>query len=184
MLPSRIMIEPCPYLPEADPSMDWRSMQSSKSISATQLYLTALTYGQVLWLKNLPARALLAIDRALLTDLSGNEPELKQWPLPYRVMAWMIAHYDDDAFVGNPRVHFQHLATRVRGDRKEQRKWRAWACWRIACLQRPWLPGDEKQGIQEPHQEEIEGGLKDYGIDGELDTWLSVIEEIEATKPA
>ena len=164
--------------------MDWRSMQSSKSISATQFYLTALTYGQVLWLNNLPARALLAIDRALLTDLSGNEPELKQWPLPYQAMAWMIAHYEDEAFVGNPRVHFQHLATRVRGNRQEQRKWRAWACWHLTRLQRPWLPGDEKQGIEEPRVNEIEEGLREHGISGEFEIWLSVIEDIEATKPA
>ena len=158
-------------------------MQESKSTSNSEFYLTALTYGQVLWLKNLPARALLAIDRALLTDLSREEEVLQIWPLPYRAMAWMIAHYDDEAFVGNPRVHFQHLATRVRGERHEQRKWRAWACWQIACLQRPWLPGDEKQEVEEPSREAIEDGLKAHGIIGESHVWKAAIAEIEATKP-
>ncbi|QXD23419.1 hypothetical protein F7C95_16030 [Opitutia bacterium ISCC 51] len=178
------MIEPCPYLPDADPSMDWRSMQESKSVSNAQFYRTALGYGQVLWLKNLPARALLAIDRALLTSLTGKEPEIQDWPLPYRAMAWMLAHYDDAAFVGNPRVHFQHLATRVRGDRHEQRKWRAWACCYLACLQRPLLPGDEKQGIEEPTRTDIEAGLEQYGIERELETWLEVVEAIEAANLA
>lgn len=173
------MIEPCPYLPEADPSMDWRSMHTSKSVSPIQFYMTALTYGQVLWLRHLPARALLAIDRALLTDLSGDEPELKLWPLPYRAMAWLIAHYNEDAFVGNPRVHFQHLATRVRGDRRQQRKWRAWACWYLSRLQRPWLPGDEKQGIDEPSRGDIESGIRNYGLSGEWKIWLRTVEEIE-----
>ena len=177
------MIEACPYLPDADPSMNWRSMQESKSTSNSEFYRTALTYGQVLWLQNLPARALLAIDRALLTHLIGNEEVLHDWPLPYQAMSWMIAHYDDDAFVGNPRVHFQHLATRVRGERYDQRKWRAWACWQLACLQRPWLPGDEKQGIEEPSRDDITTGLKTYGIPGELDTWIDVVEEIVAKKP-
>ena len=155
-------------------------MQASKSESPTQFYLTALTYAQVLWMKNLPARALLAIDRALLTDLKGTESELENWPLPYRTMAWMIEHYDDDRFVGNPRVHFQHLATRVRGNRKEQRKWRAWACWYLARLKRPWLPGDEKQGIEEPTRAAIEAGLRQHGIEKEITIWLKVVEEIEA----
>ena len=157
-------------------------MQASKSVSNISFYKTALTYGQVLWLKNLPARALLAIDRALLTDLKGNEAELHDAPLPYRAMAWMIAHYEDEAFVGNPRVHFQHLATRVRGDRHEQRMWRAWACWYLACQQRPWLPGDEKQGIQEPSRNEIATGLKNHGIVGELEIWETVVEEIESSR--
>ena len=153
-------------------------MNSSKSETAISFYFTALQYGQVLWLRNLPARALLAIDRALLTDLSGTEKELANWPLPYRAMAWIISHYDDDFFVGNPRVHFQHLATRVRGDRKEQRRWRAWACWYLARLARPQLPGDKKQGIEEPGVNDIALGLKNHGIQNELETWQSVVVEI------
>ena len=178
------MPQPCPYLPDADPSMDWRATQKSKSVSNITFYMTALTYGQLLWIKNLPARALLAIDRALLTDLKGNELELQKSPLPYQAMAWMIAHYDDDRFVGNPRVHFQHLATRVRGNRHEQRMWRAWACWYLACLQRPWLAGDEKQGIEEPSRKEIATGLKNHGINGELKIWETVVQKIEAARSA
>ena len=31
------------------------------------------------------------VDRALGADLSGNEPVLRAWPLPYAAMAWMVA---------------------------------------------------------------------------------------------
>ena len=130
-----------------------------------------MQYAQVLWLKGLPARAILAADRALLTNLSGHETELEKWPLPYQAMAWMLKHYDEDQFVGNPRVHFQHLASRVRGDRENQRKWRAWACWFLACNIRPNLPADEKQQLIAPTEEEIAEGLANYGIAGEQKLW-------------
>ena len=31
----------------------------------------------------------------------------------------------------NPRVHFQHLADRMNELRREQRRWRMWACWNL-----------------------------------------------------
>ena len=161
-------------MPESNPSMNWRSMRSAEGI---QFYMTALTYAQLLWEQNLPARALLAIDRALLTNLSGEEAELLIWPLPYRAMSWMVANYDEAAFVGNPRVHFQHLATRVKGDRKDQRKWRAWASWYIARQARPDLPRDAKQGINEPSFDNIRIGLVTHGISGEVEIWRGVVQE-------
>ena len=156
--------------------MNWRAMRSTKGI---HFYMTALTYAQLLWEQNLPARAVLAVDRALLTNLSGDEAELVTWPLPYRAMSWMVASYDEAAFVGNPRVHFQHLATRVKGERKDQRKWRAWASWYISRQARPDLPGDDKQGINEPSIENIRIGLETHGISGEVETWRSVVQERE-----
>lgn len=172
------MCEPCPYLPEADLSLDWRSLNKSKKQSSIRFYKSSLQYAQVLWLKGLPARAILAADRALLTKLSGHETELEKWPLPYQAMAWMLKHYDEDQFVGNPRVHFQHLASRVRGDRENQRKWRAWACWFLACNIRPNLPADEKQQLIEPTEEEIAEGLANYGIAGEQKLWQWVARDL------
>jgi len=170
------MLDPCPYLPESNASMNWRSMKSAEGV---QFYMTALAYSQLLWEQNLPARAILAVDRALLTNMSGNEPELVAWPLPYRAMSWMVANYDEAVFVGNPRVHFQHLATRVKGEREDQRRWRAWASWYLARQARPDLPGDSKQGIIEPSLENIEAGLEKFGISGELETWQSVVQARE-----
>ena len=94
-------------------------------------------------------------------------------------MSWMVANYDEAAFVGNPRVHFQHLATRVKGEREDQRRWRAWASWYLARQARPDLPGDSKQGIIEPSLENIEAGLENFGISGELETWQSVVQARE-----
>lgn len=169
------MISPCPHLPEADHSMDWRSLNSKKNVSGIELYLTALKYAQVLWMRNLPARAVLAIDRALLSELNGDEAELITWPLPYGAMSWVLENYDEDKFVGNPRIHFQHLATRVKGKRKAQRKWRAWASWFIARQARPHLPGDTLQAVEEPNAEQIGAGLRQHGLPGELENWEKVV---------
>lgn len=170
------MIQPCPYLPEPNPAMDWRALNAGRKAAGIRHYLTALQYAQVLWLRQLPARALLAIDRAILADLTGNEPELAQWPLPYRAMAWIIKYYKDDLFVGNPRVHFQHLATRVRGERREQRMWRAWACWYLVRQIRPDLIGDAKQGITEPDFTDIWKGLATFGIPDEQKIWECAVD--------
>lgn len=168
---------PCPHLPDADLTMNWQSLNAFKDTRDIEFYLTALKYAQVLWLRQLPARAMLALDRALLSDLRGHEPELKAWPLPYRAMAWMIEHYLEQSFVGNPRIHFQHLASRVKGKRIEQRRWRAWACWYLARQIRPDLPGDPYQGINEPKFSEIKTGLLNRGIKQEFITWESVVLE-------
>jgi hypothetical protein len=95
-------------------------------------YLTALTYGHYLWQRGLAARATLCLDRALGADLRGDEPVLREWPLPYAAMRWFLQHTPPDVFIGNPRVHFQHLADRMNEPRRDQRRWRAWACWGIA----------------------------------------------------
>lgn len=168
---------PCPYLPDADLAMNWQSLNAFKDTRDIEFYLTALKYAQVLWLRKLPARAMLAVDRALLSNLKGQEPELKAWPLPYRAIAWMIQNYLDEDFVGNPRIHFQHLASRVKGERIEQRRWRAWACWYLARQVRPDLPGDPFQGIDEPKFSEIKAGLLGQGIEQEFATWESVVLE-------
>ncbi len=171
---------PCPYLPEADSSMNWRALNQHRKSKGAPFYQTSLTYAQVLWQKNIPARALLAVDRALLTDLDANDPVLIKHPLPYKASAWIVKHYDKGAFVGNPRVHFQHLATRVREPRKNQRKWRAWACWALTKLVRPHLSGDAKQDIKEPDIKEIAAGLIQYGLPGEFKIWQSALEECKS----
>ncbi len=157
--------------------MNWQSLNAFKNIRNIEFYLTALKYAQVLWLRKLPARAMLAVDRALLSDLKGDELQLEAWPLPYQAMAWMIQNYLEEDFVGNPRVHFQHLASRVKGGRIEQKRWRAWACWYLARQVRPDLPGDPSQGIDEPTFSEIKAGLLNKGIQREFKTWESVVLE-------
>jgi hypothetical protein len=67
-----------------------------------------------------------------MADLGGDTAILKTWPPPYAVLVWILRNRPDDAFVGNPVRHFQHLATRVSGERKEIRAWRAWACFHLS----------------------------------------------------
>ena len=140
-------------------------------------YLTALTYGQYLWQRRLAARAILCLDRALGADLSGTEPELRDWPLPYAAMGWCLRHVPPELFIGNPRVHFQHLADRMNEPRRDQRRCRAWACWAIARLVRPDWPGDPKHRVVEPTSDHIATALASHGLPGEPELWQAAMKK-------
>ncbi len=149
----------------------WRNDQGG------EFYVTALAYGQFLWRKGLSARALLAVDRGLYADLSGDEAELQDWPLPYRAIGWLVANNPPGVFIGNPRVHYQHLADRVRGDRFEQKKWRAWAAWAVVRQVAPDYPADPKHDVVEPTFAEIENGLAEFGVSGEVEMWRAAAQQ-------
>jgi hypothetical protein len=168
---------PCPYLPPSLRKLSWRELNALRDDSGEKLYLLCLEYGQQLWLENLPARALLAVDRALYCEVSANSECLKSYPIPYAAIGWLISQ-PTDQFTGNARVHYQHLADRVRGDRAEQKKWRAWATWAIVRLVRPELPADPKHHVKEPSHAEIHQALEQHGITGEATVWQSVINEL------
>jgi hypothetical protein len=169
------LLPPCPLLPAAPTDMDARALTAHGDERDADFYLTALTYAQYLWQRGLAARAILKVDRALLADLRGDEPVLKQWPLPYDAMAWFLRHAPPDVFIGNPRVHFQHLADRMNEPRREQRRWRIWACWAIARIVRPEFPDDPKHAVEEPTVAEIVAKLDQYGIPGETAVWQAVL---------
>ncbi len=154
--------------------MDWRDIDGHGEHRGAAFYVTLLEYGHYLWQRGLSARAMLCLDRALGADLRGDEPELKQWPLPYAAMAWFLKHTPADVFMGNPRVHFQHYAGRMNEPRREQRRWRAWACWALARAILPHLPGDPKHVIEEPTPELIKQKLIEHGHAGEADLWEKI----------
>ena len=106
-----------------------------------EFYVAALSYAQSLWLHGRPAQAILQLNKAWTADLTGEEPELSQFPPPYRVLIWLAnqAKGGDHGFMGNPVRHFQHLASRVSGGNRETRSWRAWACF--------WLMSSELEGL-------------------------------------
>ncbi len=157
---SATVLPPCPYLPQPGPGLDWRHLHVFREDQRDgRFYVACLEYGQSLWQRRLPARAMLCLDRAFGAELRGDEPELRQWPLPYAAMAWIMAQAPEGVFLGNPRVHFQHYAGRMNAPRREQRVWRSWACWALARAVRPADPGDPKHAIQEPALEEIAAGL-------------------------
>lgn len=168
--------EGCPYLPPVSETMDWRSLNVFGQRRDGEFYHAALMYAQHLWQRGLSARALLAVDRALYADLVGSEPELARWPLPYRVVGWMVQNNPANCFIGNPRVHYQHLADRVRGARAEQKCWRAWACWSIVRKVMPELPADPNHDVLEPSLEAIEDGLTRFGIEAERSIWHDAMQ--------
>ena len=145
-----------------------------------RFYEQALRCGQSLWLQGLPAQALLMFNRALGANLKGDESILEQWPLPYAASAWVMMQRTEDQFIGNPRRHYQHLATRMVEPRKAQRSARAWACWLMACRIFQDYPADGKQiaeeGVVEPSQKGIMAMLEQEGIEGEVGVWEQAVQ--------
>jgi hypothetical protein len=160
--------------------MDASALSAHGPDRDAEFYVTALTYAHYLWQRGLAARAILKLDRALLSDLRGNEPALGLWPLPYAAMAWFLRHTPDDVFIGNPRVHFQHLADRMNEPRREQRRWRTWACWQITRVVRPEFPDDPRHLVAEPSPEIITQKLTTHGLPGEVVVWQSAIKKAGA----
>ena len=174
-------LKPCPFLPIGDSAISAASMRSAGSGRGADFYFLALTCAQSLWLRGLPAQAILLLNRAFSADLSGDETALRQWPLPYRAMRWVMEQRREGQFIGNPRRHFQHLAIRMVEPRRELRSWRAWACWAIACKVFPDYPADreqlEKEDVKEPSAAEIFAQLGLLGLPGEAEAWREVWRE-------
>ena len=164
-------LPPCPHLPAAPARMDAGALTAHGEARDGKFFLTALTYGQYQWQRGLAARAILCLDRALGADLRGDEPVLTEWPLPYAAMGWFLRNVPDDVFVGNPRVHFQHLADRMNEPRRDQRRWRAWACWALTRAARPEWPADARHAVTEPSLDQIALRLDAHGIPGETELW-------------
>lgn len=166
----------CPHLPTPRPGLDWQALHRFREAErGAEFYHACLEYGQSLWQRRFAARALLCLDRAMGAELRGDEPVLREWPMPYAAMAWLIAQTPADLFLGNPRVHFQHYADRMNEPRRDQRRWRAWACWALARAVRPALPGDPRHRVAEPSLGEIGDGLRQHGHPGEVELWRSVL---------
>jgi hypothetical protein len=155
--------------------MDASALTAHGAVRTGAFYLTALTYGQFLWQQGQVARAMLKLNRGLGADLRGDEPELQLWPLPYAAMGWFLQHAPADVFIGNPRVHFQHLADRMNEPRRDQRRWRAWACWQLARIVRPEFSGDPTHAVLEPTRDEIFSALRQHGHPLEAERWINVV---------
>lgn len=102
-------------------------------------------------------------------------------PMPYRAVGWILRHGEAVGFLGNPRRHFQHLATRMSGGETERRIARAWACWELARRINPVWEADERQmekeGIVEPSFERVAANLESHGLPGEAEEWRRALEE-------
>lgn len=171
-------IIPIPNLPTPNANMSWRDLNAFRmNQRGSDFYVTCLSYAQFLWSKELPARAILCLDRALGAELHGNEACLDKHPLPYHALAFIIKNVPPDAFIGNPRVHFQHYADRLGPPRKDIRKWRSWACWAIVRNLRPDWPNDPKHTVVEPQFDEIERNLRLHGHTGEAELWRKALDQ-------
>jgi len=174
-------LPPCPFLPPSRSGLDWRALHAHRGRErGGEFYLACLEYGQALWQRRLAARALLCLDRAFGADLRGDEAALREWPLPYAAMGWLIGRTPTELFLGNPRVHFQHYADRMNEPRRDQRRARAWGCWAITRVVRPDLPADPKHRVIEPTEPEIAAALRAHGLPGEVAVWQLALTALRA----
>ena len=173
---------PCPHLPPIDHPIRATVLRELGTDRGPLFYDRALECAQSLWRRGVPAQALLLINRAHGADLQTDD----RHPMgeTYAAAAWILANRDPERFIGNPRRHYQHLATRMVEPRKTLRSWRAWAMWAIAREVDPSWPADERQLadelIHEPSLEEIAGALHQYGLPGEAAAWQSVRVKVTA----
>jgi hypothetical protein len=138
----------CPHLPEID--RRWPAAALAGLVDPGEVFHLALRCAQSRWQDGLPAQSLLMLNRAFACDLADDAAALSPHPWPYVALAWILRHAPAGCFLGNPRRHFQHLATRMHDSPvKELRVARAWACWAIACRVRPDFPADARQLAKE-----------------------------------
>jgi hypothetical protein len=155
--------------------MDAAALTVHGAVRDSGFYLSALTYGQYLWQRGLAARAILKLNRAFGADLNESDPVLADWPVPYQALGWILCHVPAGVFLGNPRVHFQHLADRMNEPRREQRRWRAWACWAVTRAVRPEFAADPNHEFEEPALDQIASRLDAHGLPGEAGIWRAAL---------
>ena len=165
----------CPFLPKPDSEMNHNCLTSRKSGDPADYYFTALKYGNYLWLQGHAGRAILAVTKALYTLLPETDPVYTDWPLPYEAIQWIVANHASDDFPGNPRISFQHQATRMKPEHSETKRARAWAVWGLICQSRPSLAGDRSDPITEPSYAEIGTRLQTHGHSNEAELWEQLI---------
>lgn len=173
-------MSPCPHLPPLDRVYTSEDIAALGKERGTVFVETCLKYAQCLWLDGFPAKSILLINRAMSVPCEAVEP-------PYRAIAWMLQNRPRGRFIGNPRRHWQHYATRMNEGHKELRIWRAWACWFLACriLPEAEFPADHEQireeDIVEPSRLDIAAHLPP----ADLAAWSAVLDElgVDLAKP-
>jgi hypothetical protein len=120
----------CPFLPAYE---NGRTKAHGLSRGA-DFYMDALVFAQGFWLEEKPAQAILQLNKAFSADLADDAEILREWPWPYAALEWILDQAADGraGFLGNPVRHFQHLATRLSGPRREARVAHAWRCFHLA----------------------------------------------------
>lgn len=170
----------CPLLPELSHPHGHMVTRIHAGRKGARYYLATQCYAQSLWREGKPAQAILQLNKGFMADLRGDEEVLAKWPPPYAVLVWFLRNAPEGRFLGNPVRHFQHLATRVSGPRKEIRAWRAWACFHLArrVLPAAGFPVDEEQvareGIVFPEWLRVVDEIREGGWRGEASRLLEI----------
>ena len=151
--------------------MSWRDLQSARDKGPGELFETALRYTQFLWLERRPARAILALCRAIYLDPADLPPGRRQ---PYAAYAWILQNHDGEGFLGNPRISFIHQATRFRGP-QQLKKARAWALWHLSARHLPQLPDDPAVEVNPPDTGKLAQLLEAQGLPGEGADFLAAL---------
>ena len=66
--------------------------------------------------------------------------------------------------------------------RRDQRRWRAWACWALVRAARPEFAADPRHAVVEPAQAEIYAALQLHGHAGEAQAWEAVLAAIPTNR--
>lgn len=181
MPPLPFVNEPHPLLPPIDRVYRAEEINAFGKDRGPAFYETCHGYAQSLWRIGFPAKCILLLNRALSSPMGGTEPVFQKLPLPYQAMAWLLLNRPEGQFIGNPRRHWQHLATRMVEPNKELRTWRAWACWYLAkeILPEAEYPGDVEQireeGVVEPSQADILAQLTRLSPADDVERWQAAL---------
>lgn len=153
--------------------MSWRDLQAARTKGPGELFQAALRYTQFLWLNKQPARAILALCRAVYLEPEHLPASFSQ---PWSAYVWLLRNYDGQGFLGNPRISFLHQATRFRGP-PDLKKARAWALWHLTVRHMPELPTDPSVKVSEPEADALAIILNEKGLQGEGTDFLKALEE-------
>ncbi len=156
--------------------MSHRCLTELRSAPPELFYIAALRYGNFLWKTGHSGRAILAVTRALYTELPKNASVLNEWKLPYFALYWIVKNNRTEDFPGNPRISFAHQATRIRGERADLRRARAWATWFLICKARPTLSADKQAEVKAPNISKLSKILENIGHPGESKQWLDLFK--------
>ena len=141
-----------PHLPIAPANLGPDHTRRHREECGPRFHQACLEFSQSLWLQGKPAQAILQLNKAAMVI---------DEPAPYSALVWFLNNRGQKGFIGNPVRHFQHLASRMSGENRDLRAWRAWACFHLAheLLDEEEFPGDleqiEKESLEIPAISEI-----------------------------
>lgn len=165
---------PNSHLPDPDPAMTWRDLRSHADSS--EFHTAACRYANFLWMQSTPARAILALCRAIYTVPQEDFPQPTFALKTYSAYAWFLRQSRvHPGFLGNPRISFAHQATRMKCRNAEINRFRAWALWHLTRAHFPSLPPDPKCTERAPCPSEIAGILGQTGYRGESSAFLGAL---------